>query len=54
MTCSEDDEMPSKEEVAIVFPIDRIDVLLQNGPIPLPLHLSQPEIDIDLLLCSTK
>jgi hypothetical protein len=31
-----------------------IDVLLQNGPIPLPLHLGQPVIDIDLLLCSTK
>ena len=53
-TCSEDDEMPSKEEVAIVFTIDCIDVLLQNGPIPLSLYLSQPDIDTDLLLCSMK
>jgi hypothetical protein len=49
-TCSEDDEMPSKEEAAIMFTIHRIDVLLQNGLIPLSLHLSQPDIDIDLLL----
>jgi hypothetical protein len=46
--------MPFKEEVAIVFTIDRIDVLLRNGPIPLPLHLSQPDIYIDPLLRSTK
>ena len=53
-TCSENDEMPSKEEVAIIFAFDRIDVLLQNGSIPLPLHVSQPDIDIDLVLCSMK
>src|ERR1700734_3130921 len=48
-TCSQDDEMTSEPHVSvaftidnvIVFTIDHIDVLLQNGPIPLPLHLSQ-------------
>ena len=53
-TCSQDDEMTSEPHVSVAFTIDRIDVLLQNGPIPLPLHLSQPDIDINLLLCSTK
>ena len=32
--------------------IDGIDILLQDGTIPLPLHLRETNVDVDLLLCT--
>lgn len=32
--------------------IDSVDILLKNRAIPLPLHLSKPNVDVNLLLCS--
>ena len=43
----------SEPHVSVAFTIDSVNILLKNGPIPLSLHLSQPDIDPDLLFCST-
>ena len=32
--------------------IDRINILLKHGTIPLPLHLCKANVDIDLLFCT--
>ena len=32
--------------------IDSVDILLKNRAIPFPLHLSKPNVDVNLLLCS--
>lgn len=39
-----------KTEAIWKLTIDSIDILLQNHPIPLPLHLRHAHIDVDLLL----
>ena len=39
-------------KLAKTLTIDSVDILLKNRAIPLPLHLSKPNVDINLLLCS--
>ena len=45
--------MMSEPHVSVAFTIDSINILLKKGPIQLSLHLSQPDIDPDLLFCLT-
>lgn len=32
--------------------VDSIDILLENGTVPLALHVRQADVDVDLLLCN--
>jgi hypothetical protein len=45
--------MTLERHVSVAFTIDSVDIFLKNGPILLSLHLSQNDIDIDVLFRST-